>query len=145
MSKYTSKYKIGQPVKFLNKDAEVTGINYTKTTIRYNLVIEQTYDVDNVFTDLIEGEANKTNWDDTIKFHISDDDVYWIIMDDVVIKDCRILGCKIYEIIGGLDCRYKVGYSKTGNVMDQINPAIIYKEEDAISLLRERKIDIVIN
>ncbi len=65
-------------------------------------------------------------------------------MGDVVIKDCRILGCQIYgDYKGDLFCRYKVGYSKTGNIMNEINPSIIYKEEDAIAILRERKIDSV--
>lgn len=141
---YTSKYKLGQSVTlehpFSNVSGIIDGIRYDSSTIRYDVLVDDKYNIERIFPDIIKGESSMIEYPSDI-FEINDDE-YYIIVDNIIINNCRIIGLFIYlDSNGETSYRYNVGYINTKNTFSMLNPDIVFRKEDAISLIRDNKLN----
>lgn len=152
---YSSKYKIGQEV-ILNSPFEVgtkgiiDGIRFERGTIRYDVCVNNEYNIERIFPDIIRASNSEDNtqvYPDTQVYTDAlpiNDDEYYLIINKVVMKNCRILGLNIFENSGLTTYRYKVGIFDTLDVISDVNQKLIFKKEEAISYIRDMKIDDIV-
>lgn len=143
MNDYSSKYKMGQEVYLKSPFIEgvkgvVDGIRFDSSTIRYDVCVDNSYNIERIFPDILSGTSNVTTYPDALSI---DDEEYYLIIGNDVIKNCRILGMVVY---GDNSYRYKVGMKNTKDVINDVNPRLIFKKEDAIVYIRDSKIETLI-
>jgi hypothetical protein len=143
MSDYSSKYKMGQEVYLKSPFSEgvkgvIDGIRFDSSTIRYDVAVNEEYNIERIYPDLLLGTPNVTTYPDALAI---DDEEYYLIIENNVIKNCRILGMVVY---GDDTYRYKVGMKNTKDVINDVNPRLIFKKEDAIVYIRDTKIETLI-
>ncbi len=141
---YSSKYQIGQKVRlkvpFANASAEVEGIRFDRGTIRYDVVVTGTYNIERIYPDILDGEPNPIDYPDDL-FPVDDDEEYYVIMNDIVMTDCRILGLYIFENANNeLEYRYTIGYNPLRTVLKDVNSLYVFTKEQAQMLIRDNKI-----
>lgn len=141
---YSSKYRIGQEVTLKSPFIKgtigiVDGIRFDSTSIRYDVLIDDSYNIERIFPDLLSGESNVTQYLDALEIN---DEEYYLIIDGSAIKNCRILGMTVYD---DSNYRYKVGIFNTKDVINEVNRKLIFKKEDAIRYLRDMNIDAIIS